>query len=144
MHHCNSKRKRVCKVSRVDQWWRMPLPDGPAYFCGIIHPPPSPELNRQLPAGYPLSLEQLYSLAPELPGAPILVEHAGIHDAVDSTTASNGQLAPREAVIAELHDLGESDATKSPVGTVLEAHVIEPSGALYVVFEVSFLTKING
>ena len=114
----------------------MPLPSGPAYFCGIVHPPPSPELNRQLPAGYPLDLQQLYSLAPALPGAPILVEHAGIHDAVDGTTGPNGQLAPREEVIAELHDLGESDAIKSPVGAVLSAAVIEPSGALYITFEV--------
>lgn len=110
--------------------------EGPFFFFGIIHPPPSPELTNQLPEGYAFTLSELYKLAPKIQGVPVQVEHAGIHEAIDSTTAPDGQLAAREAVIAKLHDLGDSDATKSPVGTVLKAEVIQPSGALYALFQV--------
>ena len=51
--------------------------------------------------------------------------------------AFQGQLASRDRIISELHDLGRSDATKSPVGTVVEARLVEPSGGLYVIAEVN-------
>lgn len=50
---------------------------------------------------------------------------------------AQGHLATRDRIIAELHDLGESDATKSPVGTIVDARVIEPEGGLYVIAQIS-------
>ena len=51
--------------------------------------------------------------------------------------SSQNHLATRDRVIAELHDLGESDATKSAVGTIVDARLIEPEGGLYVIAEIS-------
>lgn len=133
MKHCDREHKSVFEVVGMYE----SAPKGPWFFLGIVHPPPTPELHKQLPEGYPFTLAELYKLEPKIPGVTVQVEHAGIHDALDSTTGPDGQLATRETVIAKLHDLGESDATNSPVGKVTYAKVVQPSGALYVILEIS-------
>lgn len=109
---------------------------GPYYFLAILHPPPSPELHTAL-GEYAFTLNELYKLAPKIRGLPLMVEHAGIVEAVDSTKGPSGQLADRNTVFAKLHDLGESDATHSPVGSIISAEVVQPSGALYAIFQIN-------
>jgi hypothetical protein len=109
---------------------------GPTYFLAVLHPPPSPQLKAAL-GDYAFTLSELFKVAPQIAGLPVMVEHAGIHDAIDSTMGPQGQLASRNEVIARLHDLGESDATKSVVGQVLSAEIVETSGALYAIFQIN-------
>lgn len=109
---------------------------GPFYFLAVLHPPPSPELHDEL-GEYAFTLNDLYKLAPKIPGLPLMVEHAGIVEAVESTKGGRGQLADRDAIYGKLHDLGESDATKSPVGRLISGEVVQPSGALYAIFQIN-------
>ena len=43
-------------------------------YIGVIHPTPTPQLKKELPPGYPLSLAQLRGVLGLLPGRPITVE----------------------------------------------------------------------
>lgn len=119
----------------------------PTYFVCVAHGPPGPALvqeikKRGLPPNYALSLNDLYKLQHTLPGAAVTVEHAGIQEAVDSVKSKYNRIGGfrldqfRDLLYTRLHDLGESDATKSVVGKVIAASVIQPSGALYALFRV--------
>jgi len=106
------------------------------YYAGIVHPPPGHPGLDYLPDGYSLDAAELFRVAARMTNITIQVEHEGIMDAVDRASSRTGEFPNRNAVITELHDLGQSHAIATPVGRVVKAMVIEPSGALYAIIKI--------
>ena len=105
-------------------------------FLGLVHPPPTEKLNRELAPGYALSKSQLEQTVPMLLQRPITVEHHGVFDAVKHASDETHSIPLPDSVTEAMHALSKTDELSAIVGNVEDAFQVPSSGALYVVYSI--------
>lgn len=108
------------------------------YFLGIVHPPPSPELDRQLAPGFSLSREQLLLARPLTWNIPITLEHSGIFKAIEHAYKDNKTykfVPSQNQVKRKLDTFAKSKVECTVIGAVIDWFEAS-GGGFYTVFRI--------
>lgn len=107
------------------------------WFLGLVHPKPSPELEKVLKPGYALSVEQLHEAYGLVLGTPITLEHQGVFRAYDAARLKmpKGMYIPtKEMIQSQLNHQSKVDPTHTAVGRVVDYFGV-PNGGFYIIYK---------
>lgn len=105
------------------------------YCLGVVHSKAGHPAYESLPDGYNLTEQEIQYVAKKVVGAPLLVEHIGVYDAIDAVCTDG--TVDRYRLIRQLAKASpDNEGTSTIVGSVVDVSKIR-DGGLYVILHVT-------